>query len=109
MNIGNKIRKLRKEKNLTLEELSKKTGLSLSYISLIERGLKNPSLKALEKIAECFGINPAIFFIENEEIEEKESIEVFLRANTNLDEEERKMIIQLIESLERKKNVRGTG
>ncbi|MCX7845808.1 MAG: helix-turn-helix transcriptional regulator [Dictyoglomaceae bacterium] len=106
MNIGNKIRKLRKEKNLTLEELSKKTGLSLSYISLIERGLKNPSLKALEKIAECFGINPAIFFKE-EDINEKESIEVFLRANTNLDEEERKMIIQLIESLEKKKNVRG--
>ncbi|MCS7202576.1 MAG: helix-turn-helix transcriptional regulator [Dictyoglomus sp.] len=106
MNIGDKIRKIRKQKNLTLEELSKKTGLSLSYISLIERGLKNPSLKALEKIAECLDISPSIFFRE-EDIDEKESIEVFLRANTNLDEEERKMIIQLIESLEKKKNVRG--
>ncbi len=109
MNVGSKIRKLRKEQNLTLEELSKKTGLSLSYISLIERGLKNPSLKALEKIAEFFGINPAIFFVDEGNVEEKENIEVFLRTNTKLDEEERKMIIQLIESLERKKNVRGTG
>ncbi len=109
MNIGSKIRKLRKEKKLTLEELSKKTGLSLSYISLIERGLKNPSLKALEKIAECFGINPAMLFLNEGNIEEKENIEVFLRTNTKLDEKERKMIIQLIESLERKKDVRGTG
>ncbi|MGB9856798.1 MAG: helix-turn-helix domain-containing protein [Dictyoglomaceae bacterium] len=105
MNVGKKIRELRKERNLTLEELSKRTGLSLSYISLIERGLKNPSLKALEKIASCFGLTPAALFSR----EENESLEAFLRANTNLDEDERKMIIQLIESLERKKNVRRPG
>jgi transcriptional regulator with XRE-family HTH domain len=103
MNIGNKIRKLRKEKGLTLEDLSKKTGLSLSYISLIERGLKNPSLRALEKIAECLNITPGILLSDKEE--EDESLETFLRINTKLGEKEREMIIQLIKSLENKKDV----
>lgn len=102
MGVGEKIKELRKKNNLKLEELAEKTGLSISYISLIERGLKNPSLKALEKIAKAFKLPPSYFLSENED----ESIETFLRTKTLLDEEERRMIIQLIKSLEKRKNVR---
>lgn len=102
MGVGEKIKELRKKNNLKLEELAEKTGLSISYISLIERGLKNPSLKALERIAKAFNLPPSYFLSENED----ETIETFLRTKTNLDEDERKMIIQLIKSLEKKKNVR---
>jgi len=104
MNVGKRIRELRKKKNLKLEDLAQKTGLSLSYISLVERGLKNPSLKALEKIAKAFNVPTSYLFSG----ETEETLETFLRVNTSLDEEERKMIIQLIKSLESRKNVRGS-
>lgn len=53
---GELIRQLREDKNLTLVELSQKAGLSVSYISEIERGSKKPSLKTLEKIARALNI-----------------------------------------------------
>ncbi|TDL31818.1 XRE family transcriptional regulator [Jeotgalibacillus sp. S-D1] len=50
--IGENIIKLRKEKGLTLSELAEKAGVSKSYLSNIERNLKqNPSIQVMEKIA----------------------------------------------------------
>ncbi len=45
------IRVLRKANNLTLVELGEKTGYTPSFLSQIERGLKEPSLEAMRKIA----------------------------------------------------------
>ena len=51
-NFGTRIRKIRKEKKLTLEKLSKKCGIDRTYISKIESGkIKNPYIPTLEKIA----------------------------------------------------------
>ena len=50
--VGKRIRKARKAKNLTLEELAERCGLHPAYIGqLEERGVKNASLYTLEKIA----------------------------------------------------------
>jgi len=56
---GNKIREFREERGLTLNELSKKAGLSISYLSEIERGSKKPSLKTIDKIAKALNVNKA--------------------------------------------------
>ena len=48
---GNSIRKLRAKKNLTQRELAKRAGMDVTYISGIERGVRNPSLKSLESVA----------------------------------------------------------
>lgn len=48
---GASIRKLRAKKNLTQRELAKRAGLDVTYISGIERGVRNPSLKSLESVA----------------------------------------------------------
>ncbi|NHA41907.1 MULTISPECIES: helix-turn-helix domain-containing protein [Staphylococcus] len=51
MNIGQNIKKIRKEKNITLEQLSKKTGFSAGYISQIENGKREkPSREFLKSI-----------------------------------------------------------
>lgn len=50
---GNRIRKTRKEKGLTLKQLADATGYTIGHISQIERDLKLPSLTALRKIAAC--------------------------------------------------------
>ena len=52
---GNSIRRLRLEKGLTQRELAKRSGLDVTYISGIERGVRNPSLKSLESVAMGLG------------------------------------------------------
>ncbi|WP_453995037.1 helix-turn-helix domain-containing protein [Bacillus nitroreducens] len=50
--IGSRIKELRKQRNLSITELSRRAGVSKSYLSYIERDVqKNPSLKFLSKIA----------------------------------------------------------
>ena len=59
--IGQIIKKLRKEQNLSLPKLEKLSGVSDSYISEIESGKKNPSIEKLNQIAE--GLDTDIFQI----------------------------------------------
>jgi transcriptional regulator with XRE-family HTH domain len=54
--IGKKIGAVRRAKGLTLEELGKRTGLSASFLSQVERGLCSISLTSLHKIATELGI-----------------------------------------------------
>jgi two-component system, OmpR family, response regulator len=49
--IGDTIRNLRKERKLTLKQMSKRTGLSVSLLSQIERAESSASIPSLYKIA----------------------------------------------------------
>ena len=49
--VGAKVRALRRELNMTLQEVGAKSGLSAGFISLVERDLSYPSLTTLMKIA----------------------------------------------------------
>lgn len=53
---GQKIRQLREERGYSLQDLAQKAGVSVSYLSEIERGAKKPSLKTLERIAAALNI-----------------------------------------------------
>lgn len=61
--IGKRLRKRRKELELTLDELAEKTGLTASFLSLLERDINNPSLDSLRKIAEALEV-PLFHFSE---------------------------------------------
>jgi len=50
-NVGSTVRALRKEKGLTLAQLSEVTNLSPAIVSQIERGLANPSFTTLAQLA----------------------------------------------------------
>ena len=58
---GSKVRKLRKLKEMTIEELSVKSGFTASYISQVERNLIEPSLTALSKICKVLNVAPYYF------------------------------------------------
>jgi DNA-binding NtrC family response regulator len=49
--IGDTIRSLRKDRELTLKQMSRRTGLSISLLSQIERAESSPSISSLYKIA----------------------------------------------------------
>lgn len=53
----NMMRKIRKERGLTLKELAEKTHISFSAISMYERGEIDPSSEKLQKIAEELGVS----------------------------------------------------
>ena len=53
---GKHLRILRLKKNLTQEELADRAGLHFTYIGQIERGLRNPSLVNLQKLAKALKV-----------------------------------------------------
>lgn len=62
MEIGSRIKNLRINQRVTLKELARKTGLTTSFLSQLERNLTSPSVKSLEKIAQALNTKVGYFF-----------------------------------------------
>jgi len=72
-NIGSKIKKLRKLRKLTLQDVARETGFSPALISQIENNNVSPPIATLSKLARFFDVKIGIFF-EEEEAERKYEI-----------------------------------
>lgn len=62
--IGEKIRNIRKSKNLTIVQLSEQINVTSGYISQIERDLISPSLAVLKRMAEALEIPLSLLFMD---------------------------------------------
>lgn len=54
---GKNVRRLRKEKGLSQEELADEVGLAVTYVGQIERGQRNPTLNVVERFATALSVN----------------------------------------------------
>ena len=63
--IGKRIRHVRHNKGLSLDELAKKTGFAKSYLSQIENLKREPSISALSQIAHVLGVD-VLFLLSGE-------------------------------------------
>ena len=54
--VGKRIRSLREAKGVSQEGLAEKSGLHRTYIGGVERGLRNPSLKSLARMAKALDV-----------------------------------------------------
>lgn len=61
--LGRRISEIRKIKDITQEELAEKANLTVSYISKIETGKKNPTIATIEKIAQALGVDIYQLFV----------------------------------------------
>lgn len=62
----NNIRKIRKEQNMKLKDLSQKTNLSVGYLCHLEKGTRrNPSVETMERISKAFNKSIAEIFFPN--------------------------------------------
>jgi transcriptional regulator with XRE-family HTH domain len=51
------LRRIRRAKDVTIQELSKETGVSVATISEMERGIReNPTVNTIEKLAKALGV-----------------------------------------------------
>ena len=62
--LGWRVRQLRESKEWTQETLASRAGLDRSYVAGIEAGLRNPSTKALAKLARALGVTLSDLFRE---------------------------------------------
>ena len=53
---GQKIQKVRKEAGISQEQLAAKLAMHRTYIGMIERGERNPTIRTLYKIAKALGV-----------------------------------------------------
>jgi transcriptional regulator with XRE-family HTH domain len=76
MDIGRKIKELRVEKNLTLQELSKASDVAIATLSRIENGKMTGTLDSHIKIAGALGVNLAQLYQDLDVSAPKEKIEI---------------------------------
>lgn len=73
MKLGERLRLIRKENKLTLKDLSQLADLSVPYLSDMERGVVNPSVDTLQKVAKAYDVKVADLFIGVEDMGESQS------------------------------------
>ncbi|OOM15736.1 helix-turn-helix domain-containing protein [Clostridium saccharobutylicum] len=65
--IGNKLKEIRNKRDLSLDEVSKLTGVSKAMLGQIERGQSNPTVSTLWKIATGLKVSFSLFIDENQD------------------------------------------
>ena len=58
--LGRNVRSARHEEGLSQEQLAFEAEMKRSYLSDLERGVRNPSIKAIERLATALGVDPAV-------------------------------------------------
>jgi transcriptional regulator with XRE-family HTH domain len=70
VDVGQRLKKLREERGISMRGLARNSGLSANALSMIERGLTSPSVSTLHKLATALQI-PITAFFRNEIVKEK--------------------------------------
>lgn len=96
--LGEKIRKLRKEKNLTLDKLAELSESSKSYIWELENSNPpRPSADKLDKIAKQLGTTIEFLLDESNEIQEADAADArFYRQYQKMDPDTKEKIRRMV-------------
>ena len=98
MDIGKKIKELRLERSLSMNEVSRLTGLAQSGLSEIENGNRSPSLDTLERIVTT-AFNMSLYdFFSNTQLELTPDLNKLLHNAKDLTPEQLDAINNLIKS-----------
>lgn len=80
MSLGSRIRQIRCRAGLSQKEIAQKSGITVSFLSQVERGIASPSIKSLRNIARAIGIR--VSYLLSEDTAESKRIEL-VKKDTN--------------------------
>src|SRR3989338_3703050 len=82
LSLGKRIQTVREKAGLTQEQLEEKSGINTKYISAIERGQKNVTVKTLDKIAKGLKIELYELFLFSEGLESESAVKKGIESLT---------------------------
>ncbi len=98
--IGERIKYFRLSKGLSQEKLALMAGLNPAFLGHLERGLKSPTMKTIDKIIAALGIKYSEFFSDETDITDTESrqfyIDIINRCITRLPEDKLKTVADIM-------------
>lgn len=106
-NIGKRIQELRTERNLSQEQLALRSDITPTYLGLIERNQKNPTVKVVEQLCNVMDISLADFFSKSHKTTSKldsYSLQILSQIN-NCSAEEKEVIVKIIKNILHLKNL----
>ena len=68
--LGIAVRRLRRDRGLSQEQLALESGLDRTYVGGVERGERNPTLESLRKLATGLGMRPSQVLSQAERLKE---------------------------------------
>lgn len=99
-NIGERVRELRIKEGLSQEQLALRAEITPVYLGLIERNIKNPTIKIIEQLCNSLSISLSEFF--NTDTAPYGSLDALsiqiLSQITNRTKEEKQLILQLLKN-----------
>ena len=98
MNIGEVIKNIRENQNISMNQLAKIADISQSSLSRIEPGLSQPTIDVLERIIIALGFSLAEFFSNEQQTVVDPSIVRLVQAAEKLTNEEREHLTKFIQS-----------
>ena len=58
--LGQNLRRLRQQKGWSQEQFAFESGVHRTYVSDLERGARNPTIKIIDKLAKPLGVKPGL-------------------------------------------------
>ena len=98
--VGIFIREQRKRSRLTLKGLSGLTGVSMPYLSQVERGLRKPSAEILQGIAKGLRISAETLYIQAGILEDRPvpDVAAAIMADRSITERQKQALVQIYEA-----------
>jgi transcriptional regulator with XRE-family HTH domain len=102
-NIGDFIRDLRRNAQISLRQLAEQAGVSNPYLSQIERGLRKPSAEVLQQIASALRVSTPVMYLRAGLLDGKEGPGVLaaIAADPDLTTAQKQSLTQIYETFRR--------
>src|SRR5436309_7062068 len=100
LGLGSYIREQRRKSRLTLRKLSGAAGVSIPYLSQVERGLRKPSADILQAIARGLSISAETLYVQAGMLEHRSTTDVIsaVMADASITERQKQALVSIYEA-----------
>ncbi|ASA24926.1 helix-turn-helix domain-containing protein [Paenibacillus donghaensis] len=97
--VGDRIRRLRKDKGLSQEQLAELSGLHTNYVGQVERGEKNLTIETLQKIVGGLGVSLEELFRYLDPMERKDTLGQIVEMLSERSAQDQVMALRVLQTV----------